>query len=112
MPCAARLFAVVHTGFTPLRKWGEQLPRGYRVFTSNVDAWLNTVRRPLVIEIGAGTAIPSVRHFSLRIIHEYGGRLIRVNPREFAVPTSYDVGLNIGALAALSAIADRLDRRK
>jgi NAD-dependent SIR2 family protein deacetylase len=187
-----------HAGFTMLRKWGEQLPKGYRVWTSNVDgqfqkagfsedrvyechgsihylqclrpctndiwnaeaflpdvdenqcllrgamprcphcgrlarpnvlmfgdgdwlearanrqaarldAWLSTVRRPLVIELGAGTAIPSVRHFSHRIIHEYGGRLIRINPREFAVPTSYDVGLNIDALAALSAIANRLD---
>lgn len=61
--------------------------------------------RPLVIELGAGTAIPSVRHFSHRVIHEFGGRLIRINPGEWEVPTQLDVGLPMGALAGLTAIS-------
>jgi hypothetical protein len=28
---------VPHAGFDILRKWGEKMPLGYRVFTSNVD---------------------------------------------------------------------------
>ena len=59
------------------------------------------------MEIGAGTAIPSVRHFSQRVIHEFGGRLVRINPREFSVPTSLDVGLASGASLALTDI-DRM----
>lgn len=48
--------------------------------------WLASIAdkqaRVVVVEMGAGTAIPSVRHFSHRIVHEFGGRLIRINPGE------------------------------
>ena len=73
--------------------------------TSRQEAWLSKVRRPVVIELGAGTAIPSVRYFSQRVIHEFGGRLIRINPREYEVPTRLDVGLPMGAAAGLTAMA-------
>lgn len=69
------------------------------------EKWLSQVSRPVVIELGAGTAIPSVRHFSHRVIHEFGGRLIRINPGEWEVPTRLDVGLPMGALAGLTAIS-------
>jgi NAD-dependent SIR2 family protein deacetylase len=72
------------------------------------DAWLNKLTRPVVIEIGAGKAIPSVRHFSERVITQYAGRLIRINPREWQVPTPMDVGLQAGALAGLEAISEML----
>jgi len=75
---------------------------------SRQEAWLSAVKRPVVIELGAGTAIPSVRHFSQRVIQELGGRLIRINPQEFAVPTRLDVGLAVGAAAGLAAIAQLL----
>jgi NAD-dependent SIR2 family protein deacetylase len=66
--------------------------------------WLLDVSRPVVVEIGAGTAIPSVRHFSQQVIHKYGGRLVRINPREFTVPSRLDVGLASGSLNALVEI--------
>lgn len=69
-----------------------------------LERWLSSVSRPMVVEIGAGTAIPSVRHFSHRVIHQHGGRLVRINPREYSVPTPWDVGIPSGALAALEAI--------
>ena len=186
-----------HAGFGILRRWGEAMPKGYGVFTSNVDGqfqeagmnppaleechgsihylqclqpcsddlweaeifvpqidtenclllnepprcrrcgglarpnimmfsdfewveqrqtqqmqglqnWLATVERPVVVEIGAGTAIPSVRLLSQRIIYDHGGRLIRINPRESAVPTRFDVGLPCGALEGLSAMDEAL----
>lgn len=75
---------------------------------SQQEAWLSAVRRPVVIELGAGTAIPSVRHFSQRVIHEFGGRLIRINPNEYDVPTRLDVGLPMGAAAGLAAMANVL----
>ena len=73
--------------------------------------WLSTVSRPVVVEIGAGTAIPSVRHFSHRVIHEHGGRVVRINPREFSVPTPFDVGIPAGSLDALRAIDAALTER-
>ncbi|GGY76950.1 NAD-dependent deacetylase [Pseudoduganella plicata] len=72
-----------------------------------LQAWLERVRRPVVIELGAGTAVPSVRHFSQQVVAG-GGRLVRINPREWEVPTSRDVGLATGALEGLRAIAARL----
>lgn len=60
--------------------------------------------RVVVVELGAGTAIPSVRHFSHTVCCDLGARLIRVNPREPQVPSSLDIGLAVGSLAALQAI--------
>jgi NAD-dependent SIR2 family protein deacetylase len=76
-----------------------------------LERWLSTVSRPVVMEIGAGTAIPSVRHFSHRVIHEHGGRVVRINPLEFSVPTPFDVGISAGALDALQAIDAALGER-
>lgn len=188
---------VPHAGFSILRKWGERIPLGTGIFTSNVDGqfqkagfsadqvhechgsihhlqcmeecksgvwnadgftpevdietcrlvnepprcphcgglarpnvlmfgdwnwvagrrevqrasenrWLEAVAQSqgnvLVIEMGAGTAIPSVRHFSHRISREYGARIIRINPRECQVPSSKDVGIAGRALEALAGI--------
>lgn len=47
-----------------------------------LQQWLATVERLVCIEIGAGTNIPTVRHFS----EDCGGRLIRINPAEPQIP--------------------------
>jgi hypothetical protein len=38
------------------------------------------------------------------VVREFGGRLVRINPREAGVATALDVGLECGALAGLVAI--------
>ncbi|WP_397534002.1 hypothetical protein [Roseateles sp.] len=55
----------------------------------------------LVIGAGASTALPSVRHFGQGLVSECGGRLLRINLRESKVPLADDLGLAMGALAAL-----------
>jgi NAD-dependent SIR2 family protein deacetylase len=72
---------------------------------ARLQAWLQGTRRPLVIEIGAGMSIPSVRNFSQRVVLHHGGRMIRINPQEPQVASADDVGLPMTALAALTAIA-------
>lgn len=76
---------------------------------ARLQAWLATLRRPVLVELGAGSAIPSVRHFSDMVVRRHGGRLIRINPRESAVADARDVGLPMGALAGLAAIGALLD---
>lgn len=66
--------------------------------------WRDTVRAPVVIEIGAGRSIPSVREFGERL----KALLIRVNPTDAEVERVDDVSLEMGALAAITAIAKRL----
>ena len=70
--------------------------------------WLDglTGARLVVIEMGAGTAVPSVRRNSEHLIARGQTRLIRINVREPEVPEG-QLGLASGALAALTAI-DRL----
>ncbi len=70
--------------------------------------WLSAVKKPVIIELGAGTAIPTVRRFSENVASRYDGRLVRLNLREPEVPNKNDVGLAMGALEGLSAIASEL----
>jgi NAD-dependent SIR2 family protein deacetylase len=71
-------------------------------------AWLESLEGKLaVIECGAGLAIPTVRLFCERLAHASHGRLIRINVREPEVPDG-EIGLAMGALDALRAIAERL----
>lgn len=65
---------------------------------------LRRARRPLVIELGAGTAVPSVRHFAQGVLSQFNGRLLRINVRESVVPMGDDLGLAMGALQALQVI--------
>ena len=69
-----------------------------------MESWLSGIRKPVIVEIGAGTAIPSVRHFSQRILREFGGHMIRINPRAFDVPSPLDIGLGRCSASALMAI--------
>ncbi|MDY7579938.1 hypothetical protein RGU70_16620 [Herbaspirillum sp. RTI4] len=71
---------------------------------SQQQLWRQAMKNPVVIEIGAGSAIKTVRNFSERIIQQQGGYLIRINPDECDVPRESDVGLPLGALDALTAI--------
>ena len=187
-----------HNGFSLLKKWGERVPHGYGVFTSNVDehfqkagfdqskinechgsifqlqcatpciddtwradqfipeldiencllqnslplcihcagvarpntlmfndfswldakqaesaakqeAWLAATKNLLIIEIGAGIAIPTVRIFCEKAIKKYGGKLIRINLTHAKVPRNIDIGLPLGALEALQAIDNILN---
>jgi NAD-dependent SIR2 family protein deacetylase len=69
-----------------------------------LDAWLRSIelRRAVVIECGAGTAIPSVRRFSERLAAR-GASLVRINVREPDVPVG-QIGIAMGARAALEQI--------
>ena len=71
---------------------------------SALSQWLSGVARPVVVEIGAGTAVATVRHFSEWVVRAFGGRLVRINPRESEVVSSKDVGIATNALPALQAI--------
>ncbi len=74
-------------------------------------ARLRAARRPVVVEIGAGSAIASVRRFSHAIVAQYQGRLVRINPTEAAVPTADDVGLACRGLEGVLGIDAALQGR-
>jgi NAD-dependent SIR2 family protein deacetylase len=65
-----------------------------------LEAWLANVRRPVVIEMGAGTSLPTVRRFSER----NGPRVVRINPREPQIDPARGIGIQGGARQVLEAI--------
>ncbi|HET7776866.1 MAG TPA: Sir2 family NAD-dependent protein deacetylase [Azospira sp.] len=83
--------------------WNWQSGRT-EVQRQRLENWLATVQRPVVIEIGAGTAIPTVRWFG----EMRGAPLIRINPGEAEVCTEPGVGLALGAHVGLQALAREL----
>jgi type I restriction enzyme M protein len=87
----------------------EWIDARQREQSARLEDWLVRVSRPVVIELGAGKAIPSVRLFCERVISEFGGRLVRTNPRDADVPSQQDVGLEMGPLDGINALAAVLD---
>jgi hypothetical protein len=71
---------------------------------SRLQTWLARSRRPVVLELGAGTAIASVRIFG----EQAGCPLVRVNPREPEVALARDIGIALGAQDAIERIAAAL----
>ena len=67
--------------------------------------WMNRVERPVIIELGAGLQIPSIRHIG----ENQGHPLIRINPTHFQLrDEGGGVSIALGAKAALTAIAKEL----
>ncbi|HTL58415.1 MAG TPA: Sir2 family NAD-dependent protein deacetylase [Candidatus Limnocylindrales bacterium] len=68
------------------------------------EAWLSEVDRAeaylAVIEVGAGTALPTIRHTSERVVRSVSGKLIRINPRQFGVPPR-QIGIPLGAAESI-----------
>ncbi|NPA66984.1 MAG: NAD-dependent deacetylase [Chlorobi bacterium] len=66
--------------------------------------------KPVIIEIGAGTAVPTVRLKSERLASEFETTLIRINPRDFHIP-HYVKGIEIpaGALEGIFGIANEIN---
>jgi NAD-dependent SIR2 family protein deacetylase len=72
---------------------------------ARLGAWLEEVRgaRLVVVECGAGTALPTVREFGEEMARRAKSRLVRINAREHEVPSG-ELGIGMGARAALEAI--------
>lgn len=68
-----------------------------------LHAWLRTVERPVVIELGAGRDIATVRKFSERV----QGTLIRINPRDTSGPAG-TLSIALGAREGLALLAAAL----
>lgn len=82
--------------------WGW-LPGRTAAQRQRLDSWLQSAARPVVIEIGAGTHVPTVRWFGETL----GEPLIRINPTEPGIP-GRGVSLPVGGLAGLTGIRNAL----
>ncbi len=67
--------------------------------------WRDAIQRPVVIELGAGKAIPTVRYFTEQMMQ----RIVRINPHDYKIANGRGVGLKGGALDVLKRLAARLE---
>ena len=85
------------------------------------EAYFNLWRRRLsleqshlvVLEVGAGTAIPTIRRLGERLAAEHEATFVRINPEEAGVTAAAAAGgkhvsINAPALLALTAIGGQL----
>ena len=74
--------------------------------------WLARAAGPklVIVEMGAGSAVPTVRMTSERVASRSGATLIRINPREPQVPHGH-IGIEANALEALEAIDELMSAR-
>ena len=75
---------------------------------ARLDDWLAETESLVIIELGAGSRIPTVREFGQQLSRKYGHPLIRINPTEPELGTAHGVSLRVGALKALGGIAEAL----
>lgn len=62
--------------------------------------WLESTQRLVVVEMGAGRALPTVRRFSER----HGPHVIRINPRDYSISPAMGVGVAARASDALKLL--------
>lgn len=71
-----------------------------RMQEAQFKSWLANTERIVTIELGAGTAIPSIRRLGERM----SGPLIRINKRESGVARAQDIAIPLGAAEAMLEI--------
>jgi NAD-dependent SIR2 family protein deacetylase len=113
LPLCPKCGALARPNVLMFGDWGWLEDRS-RVQHIRESLWLEGLARAearvVVVEIGAGTAIPSVRHFSHALMKSHGARILRINPHEVDIPSDGDVELAVPGLAGLAAIDSELTR--
>jgi NAD-dependent SIR2 family protein deacetylase len=69
--------------------------------------WLNKLSDEefnlVIIEIGAGTSVPTVRIHSEDVAEGYNGKLIRINPRDYNIPSGH-ISIPLGGAEGIDRI--------
>lgn len=84
---------------------GQWLARRSDQQERRLDDWMSQASRLVTIELGAGSAIPTVRYFA----EQAGAPLLRFNPTESRVGGGRGEGFPVGALDDLRALAAALE---
>ncbi len=108
LPACPRCGALARPNILMFGDWGwisERTDAQLQQFHTWIESLENA--RIVVVECGAGQAVPTVRNMSETFGRELGATLIRVNVREPNVPAGH-VSLSMGALEALRHIDAQL----
>jgi len=91
--------------------WGWSAHRSQQQ-AARLSGWLDEIleagKKLAVVEIGAGKAVPTVRLQSEEVARTHSTSLIRINPRDFDVPSAKDIGLAVGSETGIRRIAEKM----
>ncbi|CAL8475654.1 NAD-dependent deacetylase [Caballeronia sp. S22] len=104
MPRCPRCGALARPNILMFRDYGW-INVSYEKQRERLDAWISAVSNLVVVELGAGKALPTVRRFSERNARQ---QLIRINPREPNTNRLHGVGFGDGAASTLKRLDARL----
>jgi NAD-dependent SIR2 family protein deacetylase len=89
---------------------GEWIESRSQLQRSRLDDWLERLdehkSKLVVIELGAGVALPTVRQVSERMVKRLSGKLIRINLRDEKAPHG-EISMRLGAAEAMAKICGR-----
>jgi NAD-dependent SIR2 family protein deacetylase len=67
----------------------------------------NRDKKIVIIEIGAGEAVPTVRYEGEGIASRFGAKLIRINPRDYHVDSRYGVSVELGGYDGIKEVLSK-----
>jgi NAD-dependent SIR2 family protein deacetylase len=110
LPSCPQCGALARPNILMFNDWGWDSARA-DVQHRNMADWFDSLSgaRLVIVECGAGQAVPTVRSTCERVARLCEGTLIRINPREADVPAGH-VSLPIAALAGLRLLDERIVR--
>ncbi|MEA3352646.1 MAG: Sir2 family NAD-dependent protein deacetylase [Campylobacterota bacterium] len=105
IPLCPKCGAVARPNILMFGDWGFNSKRANRQEQGYMK-WRkqNRLKKIVIIEIGAGTQIPTVRFEGEQIVKHYDATLIRINPREFEVDTKRGLSVPLGGLEGIKSI--------
>ena len=108
MPCCPDCGAIARPNVLMFGDW-NWIPNRTASQEQRFSDWLAEAAGPqlAIVELGAGSAVPTVRMTSEQLAARSGATLVRINPREPQVRHGH-IGLAMDALEALEAIDERL----
>lgn len=89
---------------------GHWIPDYHQAQNRKYNQWLSEISRQMriaIVELGAGTAIPTVRSESEKVARDFAQPMIRINPREYSGPDPC-ISISGGGLKSLREIEDAL----
>ncbi len=101
IPLCPSCGAVARSNILMFGDWGLDSSRSNAQFAQRVQS---SGQKLVIIEIGAGEHIPTVRHLSEEMARALDGFVVWINPRDAHIDERSGVGLAMGGAAGISKI--------
>lgn len=110
LPLCQKCFRLARPNILMFEDWNWN-PKRTNIQERNFNSWIESLERDnsklCIIEIGAGKAIPTIRMLSEEIAKKLKAALIRINPRDYQVPSG-QYSIAQGGFEGIKFLAEKL----